>query len=439
MEEKEKDQPAQPSGSTIIDWVWKFLASVQLALALILIISAVSLIGALKPDLNIFRSRYFLLVGTLLMINVIVCSLNRWQNIKLSLQGGKIQQNENFYSVGTSHTEIPSINLLAGDAVKVSQRVLNKLGYRVRAVNEKDVAYIAADKNRYFRLGTYVSHLSLVLFVLAYLLGGYLGFQQNDFAVAEGSTREVGHDTGLSLKLISFEDEYYPEGAPKDYRSQVILYENGQEVKRALVRVNYPMVYKGTRFYQSFFGLSVQVKILKEGSELYNGGIPLEPRVSQGMELSSGTLELPGGLVVRFVSSEAMGFTDGQLALVVFQDGVETGRGLLERGVPSTLGGLDFDYTADGKYSGFQVSRDPANPLVWIASILFILGLMLVFYFPYRQIWVFLQNTKGNRSRVLLRMGATRSPGASSELEKMTVEIEKELLLKKSNKTKEAN
>ena len=86
--------------------------------------------------------------------------------------------------------------------------------------------------------------------MLAYIIGSAFGFRDTYFIVNEGHTREVGYNTNLSLNLISFTDEYYPDGTPSDFRSEVVLYQGDQEVTRATIRVNHPLVYEGIRFYQ---------------------------------------------------------------------------------------------------------------------------------------------------------------------------------------------
>jgi cytochrome c biogenesis protein len=412
---------------SIIDRVWNFLSSIRLALSLILIISAISLFGALSPQSNIFHSWIFILFGTLLMVNLIVCSINRWPNIRYILRGGKVKQAEGFFSNGANCAEIKNVTSTTKEIAPAAEKVLNRLGYRIRTENENDTVCIAADKNRFFKLGTYLNHLSLVLFVLAYLLGGYLGFQSNNFVIAEGNTLDVGNNTQLSLKLVSFTVEYYTDGTPKDYRSQVILFDNGNQVKDELVRVNHPLIYKGIRFYQAFFGPAAKIQVNKGGSILFDGNIALEPVTSQGMALSAGTLELGDGTTIRLVTSAGMGMSRGQLALGVQQNGKELARGLAQKGTPLNIGGLDITYKEDSQFSGFQVSRDPANALIWIASGLFMTGLILVFYFPHRQIWILLQPVKGGKSRILLRMGPAKTD-VSPELINLTALIENEVL-----------
>ena len=136
------------------------------------------------------------------MLNIIVCSLNRWGNIKLSLHGGSVKQAESFYSSGACKAEIENIPKPDYKASRIPVKVLQKHGYRVRVENHDNNYYIAADKNRFFRLGTYASHLSLVLFVLAYLIGSYFGFRDTTFTTAIGNTRPIRHNTDLSFILL---------------------------------------------------------------------------------------------------------------------------------------------------------------------------------------------------------------------------------------------
>ncbi len=247
---------------SVVLWLWRLFGSVRFAVILILTITGLSLLGALLVQVpsgaandpqayiiwvetvarskvgiwapflsalrlfNVFRSPWFIIASSLLMLNILVCSLNRWRGISLSIRGGVVKQGEKFYLTGKTQAELKNTQVPVAEAAKISEKILRGRGYRTRIESDKDKIYLAADKNRFYRLGTYFSHFSLILFVLAFIAGNYFGFRDLNFAVPEDSFREVGHDTGLSLKLVSFVDEYYENGRPKDYRSDVILYEN---------------------------------------------------------------------------------------------------------------------------------------------------------------------------------------------------------------------
>jgi cytochrome c biogenesis protein len=442
MAKRQNNQPEESRDTEgIVEKLWNFLSSTKLALGLILTVIGLSLVGVFLTNVDVFHSWIFLASGALLVINILVCSINRWPGLRLSLKGGEIKQTESFLT-GNVHEEAGPFSLPVAETSEISEKVLRKHGYRVRVLREAEAVYIAADKNRFLRLGTYASHLSLVLFVLAYVLGGFLGFRDPAFSVAEGGLKEVGHNTGLSLQLNSFVDEYYPDSLPKDYRSQVTLYENGQEVKQALIRVNHPLIYKGVRFYQSSFGPAEQIQLKMNGQEVYSGNVSLDNQlVSQGIARHVGFISLEGGVQVRIIMSAGAEDTmipEGQLAVDVLINDKPSARSLIQKNVVQSIGGFDILYQGESKFSGFQVSTDPANVLIWISSALFILGIMMVFYFPYRQVWVLSQSLKKGNSRVLLRGGVSRGTGIVSELKKMVSEIKTELPDTKNSKTREA-
>lgn len=408
-----------------IKWLWRFFSSVRLALILVLIIAGLGLLGALTP-LNVFDSIYFAIPGVMLVFNILICSLNRWESIKLALRGGEITQPESFYKTGT---ELKGIHLPYSEARSVIEKTLFSHGYRVRR-STGDSVHLAADKNRYFRLGTYLSHFSLILFVVAFLFGSHFGFRDMGFAVTEGETRQVGYNTNLSLELVSFVYEQYDNGMPKDYRSRVVLYENGQQVREALIRVNYPLYYKGTRFYQSFFGTAVKMQIRDEkGQVIFDDGVPLSTLPGDSRYYQGYFDLLDQGLTIRLITSsvaEDPMIPAGKVAVGIIQNSQQVNLKLVPQDTPTVINGLEFTFKESLEYSGFQVSRDPTNALIWIASLLFIAGICSVFYFPHHQLWVLCQ-TEGNGSRVLLRSQGRSGSGTDAELDTLVKEIENKL------------
>jgi cytochrome c biogenesis protein len=426
------DIKTRPGSNGAILWLWKLFSSVRLAVILILVITALSLIGTFVASAGFFHSWWFLTPGVLLMLNILICSINRWPNLRALIRGAKIRQPDSFFRESKSSIEPIDTPLMPVQASARIEELLRQQGYRVRKESAPDRVYLAADKNRYFRLATFASHLSLILFVLAYILGSSLGFKDTNFVVSEGETREIGHNTGLALKLESFEDEYYADNRPQDFRSQVTVYKNGQEVDQALIRVNHPLYYNGIRFYQSFFGPAIQIQVKQDGEMVFQGNLALEGAMAgQGYQRYVGTLQGEQGVAVRFISSAINApdpmIPEGQLAVDVRQDGQQVGIKLLEKAVPLAIGGLEFTYQSDAQYSGFQVSRDPGNTLIWIASSLFILGMVLVLYFTHRQLWVMVQPSTSGQSQLSLRLINPRGFSNTAELIRLTAIINKEL------------
>ncbi len=472
MKSKYKEKKGPGGFMSVIRWLWRLFSSIRLAVILILIITGLSIVGALliqvpseiandpqaylnwidtvarskvgawTPFLsalrmfNVFSSLWFIITGTLLMLNIFICSLKRWRGINLSLRGGAIKQREDFYITGKTQAELKATKEPAAEAAKKSEKILKGQGYRTRTESDGKNIYIAADKNRYYRLGTYFSHFSLILFVLAFITGSYFGFRDLNFTVPEGSFREVGHDTSLSLKLVSFVDEYYDNGTPSDYRSEVILYDDGQPVRQATIQVNHPLVYKGIRFYQLYFGPAAKMHVRdKDGNDVFSGNVPLNGSFDiEGIRRHEGFFELDlpeahlhARLIGSAVNAEDFIIPAGHIAVDLQSQGGQIDFKLVSLSTPTIVGGLEFTFLEDSQYSGFQVSRDPANVLIWIASALFMIGICAVFYFPYRQAWVLSQPLGQNNSRLLIRTRAPRGFRSTSELSALVDQIKKQL------------
>ena len=467
-----------------LHWFWKLFSSVKLALILILIITGLSLIGvflvqvpsgmsgdaqayqswvenvatqqvgpwapllSLLQFFNVFGSFWFLGAGILLMLNILICSLNRWSSIKLTLLGGTVKRQEGFFIGGKSdaRAELTTIPVGSNKAAQLSTNILRKRHYRVRTVSDGENVYLSADKNRYFRLATYVSHLSLILFVLAFIFGNLMGWRISNFTVTEGNVPQaIGHETNLSLQLNNFEVEYYDNGSPKDYRSDVTLYENGQEVQQALIRVNHPLTYSGVRFYLGSYGSAVKVQVRSidtsapepaanpaEDQLIYDGDVVMMPMGTSMGNYYIGTFDLPEqGYLVYVISSlnpqDAM-IPAGSLGIeIVGPDGTNAGLDLVSKDSPTVINDLQFTYSGNSFYSSFQVSSDPTNALIWIASGLFILGISLVLYFPHRQVWVLSQSRGMRNSRLLVRANSPRGFNNSAEIESLVKDIKRQL------------
>ena len=451
MSRKDRKPPAKTS---FFSKLWQLLSSPRLTLFVILTLVAICLVGVFliqapseiaanpagyqawvenvaRPKFgawtgflsalrffDIFHSPWFLAAGSLLMVNILCCTVKRWNAVVGAARGGGVIQAAAFYRAGTDRAEAK----VAAPPVAVGESVagaLEKRRYRVTTGSSGGAVHIVARKNRLSPAGTFLTHLSLILFVLGFIVTAFWGFRHAAFVLAEGSRADVGHNTGLSLQLISFEDEYYPDGIPKDYRSDVVLYQGDREVAQALVRVNSPLSYQGVNFYQASFGPAVRMRVHRLEAAIYDSALPLtQTMVSEGVLRYAGGLDLSGaGLTVQVINPAISGpdpvIGENQVGLLIYRQGVidPFAFELLDPGIPLEGEGLEFTYIGQEQYSVFQVTRSPGLWLVWLACAFIILGLGLVFYLPYRQLWALVEPVDGGRSRVTVRAAGRSSPG----------------------------
>ncbi len=424
-------------------YIIRFFSSVRLALWVILLLAVFSLAGTLLRQMpsaiagdpalreawleqvaqpnyggmtdiynflgffDFFHSPIFIFLGGLLIINIAVCSLKRWSSLVKTSKGVDVESAARLLDKGAATRA--SSRLSAADNTAAVNGFLSRRGYRIRQQEITGAAVFVADKNRFAPWGTYAIHLSLILLIAGYLLGSYQGFSNESFIVAENETRPVGDPYDVSIKLNSFTDEYYDNGLPKDYRSDVELLVNGQVVQQGLIRVNYPMSHGQLKIFQSFYGPAVTLQVADAGgAEIFNGSVALtEPFDAEGIVRNSGTLDLaPQNLYIFIINSAGPGdpiVPNGQVRLEFYDALPDDGGQFLESldvplGIPGEFQGLSFTPGAMTQFSGFQLREDPGLGMIWAAFILFMLGLCLVFYFPHRQMVIAIQpDAKGSR------------------------------------------
>ncbi len=446
-----------------------FFSSIRLAFFLILVLAGLSLVGALlvqapaevaaDPEsfaawleevarprfgtwtdviaflqlFDIFHSIWFLGAGILLIINIFVCSLNRFRAFRWNLARVQIRVPDDVYRKADKKAELNYRNMSRQDSANRLAATLSRLSYRVGLENYQNNTYVKAEKNRYSGLGTYINHLSLILLIIGFLIGSFFGFRDTSFIVSEGDAKEVGYGTSLKLQLDSFSSEYWPDGTPKDYRSEIVLYDGSAEVKRGTIRVNYPLGYKGVRFFQSFFGPTVSVRVEKDGAEIFSGSVQLSAVLDDSVyRRPSGHFILSEENLTIYLIGSASDAADpmvpaGQVAVQLFETDTEKQIALarLEKGVTRDVSGLSFTYLSDGEFSGFQVSYDPGTWLIWLASGLFLFGIGLVFYLPHVEVRGLLEITRNQETRLTLYIRPLRY--TESEMRKIKKQLQNEI------------
>jgi cytochrome c biogenesis protein len=366
--------------------------------------------------------------------------LNRLKRTRANISLSKLQSEDEFYNSDNERSEAISLREKSEIVSGILTSTLKKHHFRVTEGQSTNKFYVAADKNRFSPLGTYLIHSGIILLIIGYLGGSFLGFKDNSFVVPEGAQRSIGHDTGLTIQLNSFTSESWPDGSPKDFRSEVTLKRGEQGIKSETVRVNHPLNYGGIRIYQSFYGPAthIQIKYHNDGKILFDGNIALDgvledhtyQRPSGGFRLTQEGYIL--FFVGRATNMEDIALKNGQVAIEIYQQNSNTpiASTALDKSVPFIVKDLEISYLGDAVYSGFQISRDPGVNLIWAAAALFLLGLVMVFYFPRRRLWALILNNPQTGSHLWLRAGSSRSPGIAGEIDRIITEIKRSAELK---------
>ena len=460
----------------IVGRIWRFFTSVRLALILILILTAAVLVGTLLDQIppsvlsdssahaqwlerartkygvwtnvfdflglfNVFHGLWFRVLIGLLTANIIICTLTRWRGIWATVFPPRVRMSDTFFQHARYNATFaaPMTLPVATERVK---RSLRRSRYRVRIEGNDDSVAIYADRNRFSRFGTYLAHLSLVMILAGTVVGGMWGFSDSEFVVAEGATRALGLGTNISVGLEHFTDEYYLEGPPKDFRSEIIIYEGGKEVKRGTTRVNSPVKYKGIRFHQAFFGQAA-VMVVKDtaGAEVFNAPIPLAWETREGSR-PIGSFDLPDQGLTVYVIGPKSGENDplvpaGEMRVEVYKrdGGALVATDNLSQGTAKQVSGLDFIFARESRFTGLKVVKDPGTNIIWIASALMVVGLVMLFYFPHRRLWALCKRRPDGSAEVRLGMTAQRDMSLESEFGRLRQRVASALRGTKGGRT----
>jgi cytochrome c biogenesis protein len=253
-----------------------------------------------------------------------------------------------------------------------------------------------------------------------------------------------GDFTGTGLRLREFESAFRETGQPMDFVSRVDLIDaDGSTIRSQDIRVNHPADVNGIRFYQINFGWAPRIVIRDAAGAAFDDTVVMDrdpapegipdfampwrgviklPGAGEGSNAPDRAVELelwpdsralfallngdePQAMLTEFEPVIRYTVWDGrltELATNAFDTTFmrETTSGILGAGRTVTLGGGDRAAGNGGgssatigfpdlkQYSVFQVSRDAGVPIVLLAAILILVGLLPALYTSRRKVWV---------------------------------------------------
>ena len=194
---------------------------------------------------NLFRSLWFRLLLSLLIINITICTINRIRSTWRVVFEPKVRVSDAFFQKGTLRASLVAKSPTEG--VEAVQKTLLRRRYRLSTEREGDTFYIRADRNRMARLGSLITHLSLILLLISAFWIQEMGWRE-EVSLFPGEVRDIG--PGLfRVRSEGLQIERYPGGQPKEYRAYLTLFDGERELEGAVVRVNEPLTWRGVSLY----------------------------------------------------------------------------------------------------------------------------------------------------------------------------------------------
>lgn len=349
---------------------------------------------------HVFTSTPFSVLLLVLAVSILICTLDRTPRLWQQSAFIRVVQPPAYFD-----PRLPDrASIAAGPGLSAAavRDALRRHRFVVRdEVAGDGTTFLYGDRNRWTKLATLISHLGLILFVVAGLVTAKFGDEQG-LVVAEGDTltvQPIGTPGLLLVKNFAFEAPGLDTGSPTDFTTDLGVYRDGQLVARKVIRVNDPLTVDGYTFHQNGFGPAPDVVIRSTTDDeiLWSGPIPL---TDQAGGLPFGAVPVPGkpfGLEFSLLRDQS-----GVGALVILPYAV---RGTNPDGTPDIVVGevpyyavrgdtvpmeglgLSLELRGFSDYTLLIAKKDPGAPIVWGAFVTLLLGLAITFYLPRRRIW----------------------------------------------------
>lgn len=220
---------------------------------------------------EVFHTYWFNAIFFVLLAAVAVCTTNRFAPTWRMVRRPQKLVNDRFLERAHAHAALDGLS----DPTAV-ERVLRAHRYRVERVAEREGAvYLFADRYPWAALATFVTHLSLILFMAGGIVSKLTGFSAF-LEVGEGSWQPlfpVVHPNQLLVENLDSVERRDAQGNVIDYRTRLVIYRNGREICRGETTVNDPLRCAGYRFHQATYsgdGVALRVRDVRTGALVYS-------------------------------------------------------------------------------------------------------------------------------------------------------------------------
>ena len=287
-----------------------------------------------------------------------------------------------------------------------------------------------AQRNRglWAEVASIIFHASFFILLVGVLYGKAGGFLGN-VAVVEGDSftearanydnlsegRLATQHANFQVKVDSFSASYWPSGAPRDFTSQVRIYDGGRLVEAKSIQVNHYIDYRGVKIYQAGFGWAPTLKIetpdgrvvedvptIFIGDPQFANGVIKAPSAGPGdqqlgvtaifmpdpqivdQSIAPGTPQLRNPILLVRLYRGDLHLNQPQNVFALDTSNMDLRwRGALRVGESVvTPDGYRLSFTGLKRYTDLTVNKDPGIPIVLAAFVIGLAALLISLYLP---------------------------------------------------------
>jgi len=255
------------------------------------------------------------------------------------------------------------------------------------------IDWLTKIKARWRKTGEYLIHAGFILLVVAYFWGSVSGFRSGPHKVFPGERIDIPNMPGFALQLDSFTPKLEPSGRPLDMINKVTLWEGGEQVAQADVRINHPLLYDGLVILPTSFGQDLQgFRFFLRGQGLVDltkgSKLPVSPSVTMVIQdLLPDARQNSGGKVVPTGTR----LNNPAMLMTLQENGLTTWQGwyFLRNNPPSELWNAGIAIRPVEPifktFSLLTINRDPGDKMALIGGVLITIGVFFAFFSFYRK------------------------------------------------------
>ena len=416
--------------------IWDFFASVKLAIINLFILSTTSIIGTIIPQKesaqwyidkygettanffqvlsftpDMYNSVWFLSLLGLLCLNLIVCSLDRFPGVWRQIKADNLNTPLHRLEKMMPQHQWQSNNLPESVAASL-KKALNTCGWNAEERKVDNGILLFAQKGAMTRTGVYIVHISILVIFAGAIIGSTFGFKGSVMLPETRVTDKIYTfdtqtpvDLGFEVRCDRFDIEFYDNGMPKAYRSQLTVLENGKVVKEKAIVVNDPLTHKGITFYQSSYQAYQEFLITITNKKTGVSESAIIPYQQQHSLKES-------GLRVGIINAEGQGQSVSRMKVWFTDDKGEPSLFWLDNGEQVTVERTSNNYAVSAKQmyaTGLQVAKDPGVWTVYAGCFMMIFGLIVAFFMSHQRVWLYIRQETDIKSSILMAGNANKN------------------------------
>lgn len=396
----------------IIKRIFKSFYTMKFGIILLIVIALVSLIGTVIPQGNdpsfyregysplmaevilafnfdnLFFSKWYIFLTGLLLVNLFLCSINRARPIiKSSFKDPDISKRIN------NLDKFTEIKQESND-----EKLFKDLGFgsfKEKEIDGKKIRYKFS--NKIGHLGSWLTHLSIIIIILSFGCGRYLGFDEYVYGVP-GETLEL-ENSDYQIKIDNYNVLFREDFTVEQYITEMtILDKDGKSVKEGTSMVNHPLRFDKFSVYQNSTGWAVDALLFKDKKSykekiLYNSEVFVEDDKKIALQLVDFYPDFDSANPTKPKTKSP--FLKHPVALyALFYDGERVDMGLNHVGDPIEWEEYTFLLENPRMFTLLQVADDPGTFFALVGGAILLVGLFLAFYMNPKEMIIIEENDR---------------------------------------------